>query len=133
MTIRGLLCQTWHEFRWKIRYTLAPGCARGFNLGAVRNSHHRYYRIARSAGGIGKATRADVGGRSAVDCDTAVGYILPADGGISQYEMHSSLTRPLQATATPPVSWTGIGNVIVTVAFRIQSPVAAPDHGRQPR
>jgi hypothetical protein len=36
----------------------------------------------------------------------------------------------LQPTAATSVSWTGVGNLIVTVAFRSQSPVAVPELGR---
>jgi hypothetical protein len=38
--------------------------------------------------------------------------------------------KSLQATATALVSRTGVGNLIVTVAFRSQSPVAVPELGR---
>jgi hypothetical protein len=44
------------------------------------------------------------------------------------------LQRPsnnaLQPTATALVSWAGVGNLIVTVAFRSQSPVAVAELGR---
>ena len=59
----------------------------------MRNSHHRYSRIACFAGGIGKATSADVGWRSSVDCHAVVGHIVFTDDGISKYEMQSSLTK----------------------------------------
>jgi hypothetical protein len=46
------------------------------------------------------------------------------------YQVNVRPNNALQATATAPVSWAGVGNFIVTVAFRSQSPVAVPELGR---
>jgi len=45
--------------------------------------------------------------------------------GWPENEFSHSLS--LQATATAPVSRTGVGNLIVALAFRSQSPVAVPE------
>jgi hypothetical protein len=47
----------------------------------------------------------------------------------SEIEMKWS-NKTLQATATALVSRTGVGNLIVTVSFRSQAPVAVPELGR---
>jgi len=109
---------------------LALFCANRFNLGAVRNSHHRYSRIACFAGGIGKATSADVGWRSSVDCYTTVGYIFPADDGVSQYEMESSLTMALQATGAAPSALSDVGDSLLPGFVVASFPAPVPELGR---
>jgi hypothetical protein len=48
-------------------------------------------------------------------------------GSVESSEQMISANKSLQATATAPVSPAGDGNLIVTVAFRSQSPVAVPE------
>jgi hypothetical protein len=38
--------------------------------------------------------------------------------------------KSLQPTAAAPVSWSGVGNLVVTVAFRSRSPAAVAEFGR---
>ena len=65
---------------------MAPVGTGRFKPGAVLNYRHRYSRLARLAGGIGKTIRIDVGWSSPVDCGPAVGHIFPADDAVHQYE-----------------------------------------------
>jgi len=44
--------------------------------------------------------------------------------------MGSELTRRCRQQPPRRSVWTGVGNVIVAVAFRHQSPVAVPELGR---
>jgi len=61
------------------------------------------------------------------DQNFCVRHFDETSGWMGWPENEFSHSLSLQATATAPVSRTGVGNLIVALAFRSQSPVAVPE------